>query len=107
MTDQTIFADDPVTVTIQIGNSDDLLKQFEWSAFVVALNTICITSLSDVHFFGFSNPEARWQNCCAVLATTHGQLDLLRDALGSLATHFRQFSIAMTVGHTEFVEGGP
>ena len=109
----------PKTVVIQIGNTDDKLSQTQWSHFVKALMYEVDEFHTQVHFFGFSEPTAPWQNCCVVFEVNqdylnkyrHGDmeeyLEQLRMVLSDLARKYRQDSIALLVGETEFVSSKP
>lgn len=103
-----------MTITIQIGNSDDKLTQKEWSFFVTDLRQFVNGWAEQVHFFGFSTPDAQWQNACVVLnlrdwkrdgwdsldqQITAGMYSGLRDLL----KRYKQDSIAFTSGDTTFV----
>lgn len=103
------------TVVIQIGNTDDKLSQERWAAFVGQLER-AIQRLGDVHFFGCSMPDSPWQNCCAVVEVEDlvwknydwASFDewvkhVITPGLADLRDRYNQDSIAMTLGHTEFV----
>jgi hypothetical protein len=91
-----------MTVVIQIGNSDDKLKQSEWSEFVEAVENCILITTDRIHFHGLSPGDALWQNACWVADTD--DVDKLRMRLVELAVRFRQDSIALTVGETEMVK---
>ena len=88
------------TVTIQIGNTDDKLRQAEWAAFVLDLESVVKRCCGQVHFCGFSAGDAPWQNHCVVADCN--DLGWLQSVLGDLAAKYRQDSIAMTAGNTVF-----
>ena len=90
------------TVTILIGNSDDGLTQKEWSEFYRNAEDI-IRDSGSVQFSGPSVGAAPWQNACWVVVLDT-PLDRLRKWLVVLAQRWRQDSIAIVVGETEFVE---
>ena len=99
------------TITIQIGNSDDHLTQRGWHDFVQALRKEVTLYWGDrvpIHFSGGAAPDAPWQNYCIVIQVPAKDLvhalQTWRLRLGRLAHQFRQHSIAMTVGRTEFVK---
>ncbi len=102
----------PITYTVQIGNSDDKLSQERWSEYINGLGLVLaeletdLTDGCDIHFFGFSNPAGQWQNVCAVFnVAATGEVNLLiRQKLADLAAEFGQDSIALTVGSTTFVK---
>ncbi len=89
------------TVTIQIGNTDDKLTQKEWSDFVLAVDTEIQSLAKEVHFFGGSVNYSPWQNVCWVI--TIEKLHFLKDALQAIRMMYKQDSVAMTVGTTEFI----
>ena len=91
-----------ITATIQIGNSDDKLTQKEWAAFIRATHKVADYH-GDVHFSGFSVPDAVWQNACWVVEIHEAGVRRLREQLAELARRFRQDSIALTTGVTVFV----
>jgi hypothetical protein len=88
------------TVTIQIENTGDKLRQAEWASFVMDLGTVIERCCGQIHFCGFSAGDAPWQNHCVVAECD--DLDWLQAILGDLATKYRQDSIAMTVGTTVY-----
>lgn len=91
------------TVVIQIGNSDDKLKQAEWSFFVDKTDSL-IRGLSDkVHFFGASYSASPYQNAAWVINIEDDDSELLKDELTGMRKQFNQDSIAWIEGITEFV----
>lgn len=99
----------PVTYIIQIGNSDNKLPQEVWSLFIDNLGKLLAAWEMETHFFGFSNPVAPWQNCCAIFGHPEGRDELefreeLERRLAELAWKFDQDSIALTYGYTSFIE---
>lgn len=95
------------TITIQIGNSDDKLTQFEWSQFVYA--TIgAIGSERDhglnIHFHGLSTGDALWQNACWVVEMKLVRFGPLQTKLNHIRKQYRQESIAWTEGETSFIK---
>lgn len=98
------------TITIQIGNSDNKLTQQEWSAFIYHVfdDLLCVMpNAEQIHFSGGSNPAAKWQNYCWVFNLDDERIPEMREWLSSAAYQFKQDSIAMTVGDTEFVAATP
>ena len=94
------------TYTIQIGNSDNKLSQDKWSDFINTLRASLEDQGWDIHFFGFSAPDAPWQNCCVVVIINDGEdVDILKDELRYLSGMYNQDSIALTTGTTEFIKG--
>ncbi len=103
------------TIVIQIGNSDDKLTQAEWAKFVRTVDgwiESCVDNgMAAIHFRGFSVADAAWQNACWVIEWRPGvvgpwTVEAFKKRLGNVAGKFRQDSIAVTVGETEFVKGG-
>jgi hypothetical protein len=94
------------TVTIQIGNSDNKLKQAAWSEFCYRVEDQIQYGSEQVHFFGFSLPNAEWQNAAWVFEATDRQIERLRECIADWCEDFEQDSIAMTIGDTEFVTRG-
>jgi len=92
------------TVIVQIGNSDDKLGQKEWAAFCAAAEWVIP---GQIHFSGSSPGNANWQNHCWVSQVTDSKLPELRNGLAVLCRRYKQDSIALTVGDTEFVPAGP
>jgi hypothetical protein len=91
------------TIIVQWGNSDDKLTQKEWSEFCSVLAQMA--NNMPTHFFGFSSPVASWQNGCWVFASTMPEVRDIKFTLANLATRFKQDTIALTIGITEFVKG--
>ena len=88
------------TVTIQIGNTDDKLRQAQWAQFVMDLDTVVKLDCGQVHFCGHSAGDAPWQNYCVVAECA--DLGCLQMQLSELAKKHGQDSIAMTAGNTVF-----
>ncbi len=98
-----------ITYVAQIGNSDNRLPQEMWSNFIDCFGTLLADLGVQIHFFGFSNPAARWQNCCAVFEDPRRRPDRefqqdLETRLAKLAFAFDQDSIALQYGHTGFIK---
>lgn len=92
-----------VTLTILIGNSDDKLGQAEWTSFIRAVRHVVQRS-GEVHFDGFSPLDAAWQNACFVVEINMpGVRHTLQHNLQHIAAKYRQDSIAVVSGTTEFV----
>lgn len=93
------------TVVIQIGNSDDRLTQIMWAMFIERVEQLAYKySSGQIHFSGFSNPMAVWQNACWVLTIDSSEALLLWDDLRQLRLEFKQDSIAWTEGITVFID---
>lgn len=90
------------TVTILIGNTDNKLTQQEWSEFCASVENVA-TAYGPVQFSGYSTGSAPWQNACWVIVTDGLEVGL-KTRLSMLARYYRQDSIAVIAGTTEFVE---
>lgn len=89
------------TVVIQIGNSDNKLTQEEWSQYVYDIQCAINKIKVDQHFFGGPPTWERWQNVCWVF--TVNSFDSFYSDVETIRTNYKQDSIAMTVGDTEFI----
>jgi hypothetical protein len=93
-----------LTASIQIGNTDDKLSQKEWASFISEMQMMLNSNGFAIHFTGFSESRAAWQNASWVVSITDtAWASRLRYELGLLARKYRQDSIALLVGETEFV----
>ena len=94
-----------MTITIQIGNSDDKLTQKEWSLFVSAVRReIAAMPHTDVHFFGCASAYSQWQNACWVVETwSNVATRNLKKGIQAIRQEFRQDSVAWTQGKTLFI----
>ena len=91
------------TVVVLIGNSDDKLSQARWSDFYMYVDSVINSYSRDVHFSGTSIPNHRWQNACFVGEVSINAIDDIRNYLKRLKDEFKQHSIAILVGDTEFI----
>jgi len=92
-----------MTITIQIGNSDDKLTQREWSAFVISVRGAIAGLATNTHFFGASESFSIWQNAAWVIDCGEESAEILKAKLKEMRHHWRQDSIAWTEGTTEFI----
>ena len=92
-----------MTVTIQIGNSDDKLTQPEWAAYVLAMRNHILTYAAQVHFFGAPANWERWQNVAWVVEVSENNTPGLKQAIEIVRKTFRQESVAWTDGTTELI----
>ena len=92
------------TVIIQIGNSDDKLTQKEWSSFVYELRGLINFASKAMHFTGGSANDASFQNFCVIADVPKADFARLRRELSVLCRYYRQDSIALTTGATQFVK---
>lgn len=94
------------TGVIQIGNSDDKLSQTDWAQFILDITLIVSRYRIHQHFNGFSAAESPWQNACWVIDIPDDRhLEMLHVEMGTIAQKYKQKSIALTVGDTEFISG--
>lgn len=91
------------TISILIGNSDDKLKQSEWSEYIQAVQMIIASLEYPIHFHGYSQGDAPWQNACWVVEANDG-FYVLVEHLQMVAWAYRQDSIAVVEGDTTFVK---
>lgn len=92
-----------ITVSIQIGNSDDKLSQQEWSSFVMATNMVVSKYGMEKHFFGSSDSFAVWQNAAWIFNMDEEDMSNLRKEIKAVRERYRQDSVAITFGITSFV----
>lgn len=91
------------SVVVQIGNTDNKLTQAEWSHFVVAVNAKISEGSIAVHFMGGSAWDAPWQNACWVCGVLEDEVDELLGELTKVRKAYKQNSIAVQVGDTQFI----
>jgi hypothetical protein len=92
------------TLVITIGNSDDKLTQKEWFLFWINVRDAVVQHSKQVHGEFLSASNSQYQNACWLV---EGDLSpVLRDHLAYWAAFYRQDSIAVTSGETEFVKAG-
>lgn len=93
-----------ITVTVQIGNSDNKLTQQEWSRFVKDCHSTISLIANRVHFHACSDGGAPWQNAAWVFEL-EDELDAMRLQAGltDIRGRFNQDSIAWTEGQTVFL----
>lgn len=110
------------TIYISIGNSDDKLKQAEWSRFIADTYALVDGYSAAIHFAGYAAPGAPWQNACwcieiepdrirrIQMPNDHREVrteDLLRERLAQIAAQYGQESIAWAEATTEFIAPPP
>jgi hypothetical protein len=89
------------TVVIQIGNSDDKLTQLEWAKFVNDIRYLVGNHANEIHFFGGSSNWENWQNACWIF--TSDVVPELLENIKSIRQNYKQESVAVTIGNTQFV----
>jgi hypothetical protein len=91
------------TATIQIGNKDGKLSQHEWIQFYTQVDRLVSLVAEQVHFAGKSDSKGARQNACWVVAIGEDEVPTLERSLDSIRIHYRQDSIAITYGVTQFI----
>lgn len=92
-----------MTITIQIGNTDDKLTQEEWARYVEKVNEAIQRRVFSVYFFGAPVNYAKWQNAAWVIECKEEDSKFLMGSLIEIREHFRQDSVAWTEGRTFFI----
>ena len=88
-----------ITVSLQIGNSDDKLSQKEWASFVRDIKKVLMINEAFIHFFGAPSNHEEWQNACWVFNISDTS-DLKSDIL-KIRTKYNQDSVAWLEGEAE------
>lgn len=88
-----------ITITLQIGNSDDKLSQERWSEYVRDIGC----HECQPHFFACSEGSQKWQNAAWVVTCHETEAVLLKGAVLEVRKMYEQDSVAWTEGATEFV----
>jgi hypothetical protein len=88
-------------VSIQAGNSDNKLTQWEWSNFVTEISNLLNHHETARHFFGGSPTWAGWQNVCFVCEIV--ELEPLCEQLATLRAKYQQDSVCVLAGEARFV----
>ena len=93
-----------MTITLQLGNSDNRLSQQEWSEFVALVDKCVDAYCTAKHFSGGSPSHLPWQNYCFVLEIENDALvrDALYRQINDSRKRYRQDSVAWTAGTTLF-----
>lgn len=92
------------TVNLTIGNSDDKLRQMEWSTFCREVNYQVSNVATRVLFRGYPLADEPWQNMHTSFHITEANLKTLRAVLPGIALKYRQKAIALVVVPSEDVE---
>lgn len=93
-----------MTITILIGNSDDKLRQAEWSWFCSQVHDYLRAHGYEIHFAGYSSGNQPWQNACFVAEVWADNIEQVKGYLSRLAEANQQDSIAFISGVTEFIK---
>jgi hypothetical protein len=91
------------TLVVQIGNSDNKLRQADWARFVQRTGAIIQEYAAIIHFFGGPENWATWQKVCWVFDCEEARIGNLKLRLAETRKEFLQDSAAVTQGETEFV----
>jgi hypothetical protein len=92
-----------ITITIQIGNSDDKLTQAKWSEFVAEVNDLVEHYSLRVHFFGGAANWMPWQNVAWIVVTEESELNAFVRDVKEVRLRYNQESVAWTLGKTDFI----
>ncbi|MCO6011446.1 hypothetical protein NE236_41505 [Actinoallomurus purpureus] len=94
------------TVYVSIGNSDDKLRQVDWSLFVNRTVRLIRVYGGVIHGEWYSLPHHRWQNACICFEPIAGSADRIKEQLAKIAARFGQDSIAWAEApETQFITG--
>lgn len=93
-----------INAVIAIGNSDDKLTQHEWYQFCQEVNVTVRKYMNHVHANTYSLPNSMYQNAVWVFEVQGTLVGGLKHSLAQVAAEFKQDSIALILGQTEFVE---
>lgn len=91
------------SVSIQIGNSDNKLSQKSWHLFVSCMQELIDTIRLDQHFFGGPANWEPWQNVCWMFTIFENNIPEMNRRVKKLREEYQQDSVAVMIGHTEFV----
>ncbi len=91
------------TVSILIGNSDNRLSQEEWSSFARNAQTLVSEFCAHVFFAGGASWDSPWQNACWVAEVELKDKAAFLERIRELRQKYRQDSVAVVFGKTEFV----
>jgi len=98
-----------ITMTIQIGNSDNKLTQEMWANYHSDVNDLLcqdayIVGALQVHFHGASCAYEKYQNICWVININDKMTEtFIRKNLIAIRKAFNQDSIAIHCGGVEFI----
>lgn len=96
-----------MTITVQIGNSDDKLPQCHWAEYINITHKAITDMAEEVHFSGTSFPNDPWQNAAWVFTIDNpATKQALRGELEFLCLAFHQIEIAWTEGVTDMIAYG-
>lgn len=97
------MAEQPVTVYVSIGNSDNRLTQRRWAEFAWAMHSE-LEPLGHFHGEWASDPLGPFQNACWCIEFESGERAALARALvATIGRKYQQQAIAWAVAETEMV----
>jgi hypothetical protein len=91
------------TIVVQIGNSDNKLRQAEWADFVQRVGGIIHEYAESIYFFGGPENWSVLQRVCWVFDCEESHLPAMKPRLADARKEFRQDALAFTEGETEFI----
>lgn len=91
------------TATILFGNSHNKLDQVRWSQFCHAVIKFVFAFNFEVHFIGYTNPNTIYQTCSITFCFEGDFENIIKGGLSEFAREFKQDSIALIIGETQFV----
>jgi hypothetical protein len=91
------------TITLQIGNSDDKLKQKKWAEYVKKIDALIHMFGGRRYFFGAPPNYYEWQNATWIFDIDDEIKDLLKEKITNRRKNYMQDSVAWTEGHTQFI----
>ena len=103
------------TVTVCIGNSDNKLTQEEWHKFWDVMDYEIERLAREIYFSGSSVGTSLYQNACWVFSIENDYPDSipptnyitpeieLISLIKSIREHFKQDSVAIVIGDTQFI----
>lgn len=95
-----------MTIHVAIGNSDDGLRQVDWSRFVHEADIVIRYWADEVYGYWLSEPSSQYQNACwafGIYNTDPEHIERFKKVLAGLAKRFNQDSIAFNMSETEMV----
>ena len=91
------------TISIQIGNSDDKLPQSYWSRFCDEIIGAIRHYATEIHFSGYSLPNATWQNAAFIFVIDESLISELSECVVIIRDNYGQDSVAWTEGETRLI----
>ena len=96
-----------LTITIQIGNTDNRLSQQEWDSFCNSIYRSIVHYTNNLdNPIQFSAPSvgwANWQNAAWVFLCENSRSGSLRKIITETRKNYKQDSVAWTEGKTSFI----